>query len=252
MKIKIEKSVCVITPTVVKKHLTQAMESVANQTYKNRTHLVVVDGRKYFENALKAVHLCDNMIITTAPFNTGGNGFYGHRIYAAYPHLVDHDYIAFLDDDNWFEPNHIETLIEKLEEKNYDWVYSLRKVYDNEDKYLADDCCESIGRWPIWFTQDNPQQHQNLVDTSSYLFRRDFLTQVSSHWNFGWGGDRRFFMIVTREMGHDNYGTTGLHTLNYRLPDIQKAYGGDTKFFEKGNEAVKQYYGGKYPWTEQI
>lgn len=250
MKLRIEKSVVVITPTIGSKQLKQAMESVANQTYKNITHLIVIDGREHFETSVKATHLYDNAVITTAPFNTGGNGYYGHRIYASYPHLVNHDYIAFLDEDNWFEPNHIESLVNTLEEKNYDWVHSLRKVYIDDDKYLADDCCESIGRWPIWFTQSNPQQHQNLVDTSSYLFSREFITSVSSHWNYGWGGDRRFFMIVTRQLGHNNYGTTGQHTLNYRLPDMNKAYGGDFKFFEKGNEAVKQYYGGKYPWTE--
>ena len=44
--------------------------------------------------------------------------------------------------------------------------------------------------------------------------------------------------------------TTGIHTLCYRLPDMQKAYGGDMTFFERGNAAVKEYYGGKYPWTE--
>lgn len=247
MKIKIEKSVCVITPTIGSKQLSQAMESVANQTHKNLTHLIVIDGREYFEDSLKSVHLCDNIVITTAPYNTGSNGFYGHRIYAAYPHLVDHDYIAFLDEDNWYDSNHIESLVDTLESKNYDWVHSLRKVYDNEDKYLADDCCESIGRWPIWFTQpDNPQ---HLVDTSSYLFKRDFLTRVAHNIHYGWGGDR---VLLNSIMHISNFETSGLYTLNYRLPDMNKAYGGDTKFFEKGNESVKQYYGGKYPWTEQI
>jgi GT2 family glycosyltransferase len=248
MKLRIEKSVVVITPTVGKAQLKNAIDSVSNQTYQNLTHLIVVDGTEYFQAVLRIAPIKQNVIITTAPFNTGGNGYYGHRIYAAYSHLVNHDYVAFLDEDNWFEPNHIESLVETLETKDYDWVHSLRKVYTENDKYLADDCCESIGRYPIWFSQpDNPQ---HLVDTSSYLFNREFITSVSSHWNYGWGGDRRFFMIVTRELGHNNYGTTGLHTLNYRLPDMNKAYGGDFKFFEKGNEAVKQYYGGKYPWTE--
>ena len=252
MELRIEKSVVVITPTVGKQQLKQAMESVTQQTYKNLTHLIVVDGPEYFDNVMESASIHtknSNVTITINPFNTGGNGFYGHRIYAAYPHLVNHDYIAFLDEDNWFEPNHIESLVSRLENMDFDWVYSLRKVY-NEDKYLADDCCESIGRWPIWFTQNNLERHQNLVDTSSYLFQREFLTHVSIHWHSGWGGDRRFFMIITRELGHNNYGTTGLHTLNYRLPDMNKAYGGDFKFFEKGNEAVKQFYGGKYPWTE--
>lgn len=50
-------------------------------------------------------------------------------------------------------------------------------------------------------------------------------------------------------MGHDNYGTTGLHTLNYKLPNMEKAYGGDYEFFKKGNEAIKQKYG-SYPWLK--
>lgn len=250
MQIRIEKSVVVITPSIGKSELKQAIDSVSKQTYKNLTHLIVVDGPEYFGSIIENCIATENLRITSSPYNTGGNGFYGHRIYAAYPHLVNHDYIAFLDEDNWFEPNHIETLVNRLEAMNFDWVYSLRKVYAEDDKYLADDCCESIGRWPIWFTQHDKDKQQNLVDTSSYLFQREFLTEVCSHWHSGWGGDRRFFMIVTRELGHNNYGTTGLHTLNYRLPDMNRAYGGDYKFFEKGNEAVKQFYGGVYPWTK--
>jgi glycosyltransferase involved in cell wall biosynthesis len=247
MELRIENSVVVITPTVGKEQLKHAIESVSQQTYKNITHLIVVDGTEYFQDVLKVTPIKQNVIITTAPYNTGGNGYYGHRIYAAYSHLVNHDYVAFLDEDNWFEPNHIETLVKTLETKDYDWVHSLRKVYVEND-YLADDCCESIGRYPIWFSQpDNPQ---HLVDTSSYLFKRDFLTRVASYWHYGWGGDRRFFTIITKGMNHDNYGTSGQHTLNYKLPDMNKAYGGDFKFFEKGNAAIKQQYGGKYPWTE--
>lgn len=250
MQIRIESSVVVITPTIGKDCLRQAMDSVANQTYKNLTHLIVVDGPEYFQDTMNVASLDlqkSNVQITSTPYNTGGNGYYGHRVYAAYAHLVNHDYVAFLDEDNWFDENHIETLVNTLERKDHDWVYSLRKVYNN-DVYLADDCCESIGRWPIWFSQ--PENPQNLVDTSSYLFKKDFLVSVANHWHSGWGGDRRFFMIITKGLEHDNYGTSGLHTLNYRLPDMNKAYGGDLQFFEKGNAIINQQYGGKYPWTE--
>jgi len=244
MQLQIENSVVVITPTIGNSALSKAMESVANQTYKNLTHLIVIDGREYFEKVLKSTPLHDNVVITTAPFNTGGNGYYGHRIYAAYSHLVNHDYVAFLDEDNWFDPNHIETLVNTLETKDYDWVHSLRKVYVEND-YLADDCCESIGKYPIWFSQpDNPQ---HLVDTSSYLFKRDFLTKVAHNIHYGWGGDR---VLLNSIMHMSNFETSGLHTLNYKLPDMNKAYGGDFMFFAKGNAAIKQQYGGKYPWTE--
>lgn len=245
MELRIENSVVVITPTVGKEQLKHAIESVSQQTYKNITHLIVVDGTEYFQDVLKVTPIKQNVIITTAPYNTGGNGYYGHRIYAAYSHLVNHDYVAFLDEDNWFEPNHIETLVKTQETKDYDWVHSLRKVYVEND-YLADDCCESIGRYPIWFSQpDNPQ---HLVDTSSYLFKRDFLTRVAHNIHYGWGGDR---VLLNSIMHISNFETSGLYTLNYRLPDMNKAYGGDYDFFKKGNAFIKNKYGGKYPWEKE-
>ena len=252
MKLRIEKQVTVITPAIGKVQLKQACESVAKQTYKNIKHLIVIDGPEYWSDVIYDKISIDmdksNLQITVTPHNTGRGKFYGHRIYAAYPHLVEGDYVAFLDEDNWWKENHIEKLIDKIEEKNLDWAYSLRDVYDNEDKFLDNDCCESIGKWPI-FQSLGSNSEAHLVDTSSYCFRRDFLIQVSQHWHSGWGGDRRFYNILTKHLNHTNFDTTGLHTLNYRLPDIQKAYGGDMDFFKRGNEIIKTYYGGKYPWN---
>lgn len=240
MKIRIEKPVCVITPTIGKDGLVKAMRSVNQQTYKNITHLVVADGKEYLDRIVNLDY--DNLVITSVPFNTGGNGFYGHRILASYPHLVNHDYILFLDDDNWWDENHVVSLVDLCEEKNLDFAHSLRKVYiDNE--YLADDCCEAIGRWPITWSDGT----QHLVDTSSYCFKREWLIHVSQLWHWGWGGDRRFFMIVKDQ---SNYDTTGLHTLNYNLPDMNKAYGGDIDIFSKYNEIMKQKHNGEYPWKK--
>lgn len=245
-------SVAVITPTTGKKSLARAMASVANQTFKDLHHYIVVDGPEFFESAFEhsaCAHDSDsNVSFHVTPTNTGAGGFYGHRIYAAYPHLLNEDFIVFLDDDNWFEPNHVESLVTTIIQKNLAWAHSLRHVWLDEQKYLAEDCCESIGRYPIWFTQE--QDHKDwLVDTSSYCFRRSFLVNVCQIWNFGWGGDRRFFRIIKDNPGAQ-YDTTGLHTMNYILPDMQSAYGGDLKFFERGNEAVKKFYGGTYPWKK--
>lgn len=249
MKLRIEKPVVVITPSVNSPKLTRALQSVRDQTYKNIKHLIVADGANYTDDIIadNADLIQDGSFgikLTSTPDNTGGAGFYGHRIYAAYPHLVDEDYVVFLDEDNWFDPNHVRTLVDTIESQDLAWAHSLRKVYLDDNTLLADDCCESIGRWPIFFTQDRDQKDY-LVDTSTYCFRRDFLINVCQLWHSGWGGDRRFFKIIKDGA---KYATTGLHTMNYILPDMNKAYGGDLKFFERGNEAVKQFYGGQYPW----
>jgi GT2 family glycosyltransferase len=222
--------------------LGRAMRSVAAQTYKNLKHLIVIDGNKYWQNVHN--NMCidtqkSNVVVTTSPENTGADGMYGHRIYAAYPHLVNEDYIFFLDEDNWWDPLHVETLVDLLEKENLDFAHSLRKVYVN-GKFHAEDNCEAIGRWGVAW---NPTQF--LVDTSSYAFNRKWLINACQLWHFGWGGDRRFFMLVKDQ---SKYNTTGLHTLNYELPDMNKAYGGQFDIFEKYNAIVKQNNGGVYPW----
>lgn len=252
MKLRIEPSVIVITPTVGSPTLVRAVDSVKAQDYKNLKHLVVADGREYFQKVLNLplpVEGGNRLTITSAPFNTGRGqdnvqGFYGHRIFAAYPHLVNEDYILFLDDDNWWESNHVSSLVDLCEKENLDFSHSFRKVYD-KDEFLAEDNCESIGRWPVvWFPDD---QKQYLVDSSSYCFKRSWLIQVSQLWHSGWGGDRRFFMTI-KDIA--KYNTTGLHTLNYSLPDMDKAYGGQVDIFQKGNEMMKQKYNGSYPWLK--
>jgi hypothetical protein len=248
MKVNIiedDPSVVVITPTVGKDSLNLAHKSVLEQTYKgDLTHLVVVDGSEFLPQATNQLSLDSRTWITSTPMNVGANGMYGHRIFASYPHLVDHDYILFLDDDNWYGATHIESLIDTIRSKQLDWAYSLRCVYDN-GKFLAEDKCESIGKWPIWFTQDTPTPG-HLVDTSSFCFKREFLIQCCHLWHYGWGGDRRFYGLIKDQSKHD---TTGLHTLHYNLPDMDRAYGGDRQFFAKGNEAIKKKYGG-YPWEQ--
>lgn len=258
MRVKVEKKIVVITPTIGKPELQQAMWSVQEQTYGNFEHLIVVDGHEYWDKTHEAIYRGDKPFddgfssqralpfsITKAPTNTGKNGFYGHRIYAAYPHLVDADYIAFLDEDNHYEPNHLEMLAEALETDNrLAFAYSLRNVY-NENHPIEPDCCESIGIWPIWFTTEEDQKDY-LVDTSSYLFKKEFITQACQIWHHGWGGDRRFYNSV-RQVPHI---CTGEHTLNYRLPDMDKAYGGQHDFFQKGAAYMKAKYG-ELPWLKK-
>lgn len=240
MDLVIHKPVTVITPTIGKIELNDAIRSVGKQTYPCK-HLIVFDnpkGVKAFEKENNPPN--DPIDVCFLPYNTGADGFYGHRIYAAFPHLVNSDYILFLDEDNFYEPDHVATLIKTIEDNNLQFAYSLRRIVDKDGKYLCDDNCESLGQWPIFFTHDNPQY---LVDTSSFCFRREFLIQVCQFWHFGWGGDRRFFEIVKKSAPHD---TTGKHTLNYRLDGNPNSV--TKEFFEEGNKQQLQIYGGDLPW----
>jgi glycosyltransferase involved in cell wall biosynthesis len=244
MKLIIEKSVVVITPTVGSPKLADAVTSVQNQTYKNLKHLIVIDGKENFLSTMSVLPLSletTTYDVMTLPFNTGktGGNFYGHRIYSGIPHLINSDYIFFLDEDNWYEPDHVKSLVEVLDAGN-NFAYSFRKVYDQNKNYIADDNCEALGKWPIYFSHDNPQY---LVDTSSFAFERKFLEKTSHLWHSGWGGDRRYFYAVKDSA---KWETTYKHTLCYRLDGNPNSPTPD--FFIKGNEEQFKHYNGKLPW----
>jgi GT2 family glycosyltransferase len=244
MKLVIEKSVVVITPTIGSKKLQDAALSVQNQTYSNLKHLIVVDGTEYFNNAVENIPFGkdSDIQILPLPYNTGANGFYGHRIYSGIPHLLNADYIFFLDEDNWYEPDHVSSLVEVLDRGN-DFAYSLRKIYNPDKSYVADDNCEALGEWPIYFTHNDPQY---LIDTSSFAFKREFLEKTCHLWHSGWGGDRRYYYSVLPM--NPNFDTNHKHTLCYRLDGNPGSVGAD--FFIKGNAEQLKHYNGELPWLK--
>jgi glycosyltransferase involved in cell wall biosynthesis len=248
MKLTIERSVTVITPTIGSSKLKDAVASVENQTYSNIKHLIVIDGPEYFTNTMENLPVTldyvddsyQNINVTYTPNNTGANGFYGHRIYAGYPHFINTDYIFLLDEDNWYEPDHVKSLVEVLDAGN-DFAYSFRKVYDQDKKYIADDNCEALGKWPIYFSHDNPQY---LIDTSSFAFKREFLIKTCQHWHHGWGGDRNYFYNALRY--NPKWDTNYKHTLCYRTDSNPNSP--DANFFMNGNQKQLEHYKGKLPW----
>lgn len=243
MKLNIEKSVAVITPCIGTAKAADAIASVQAQSYSNIEHIVVFDGGGFFHELKKHLVielLPPNVILTSVPYNTGKNGFYGHRIYSGFPHFLNHDYIFFLDEDNWYEPDHVKTLVEVLDRGN-DFAYALRKIFRPDKSYVCDDNCEALGKWPIYFSHDNPQY---LIDTSAFAFDRKFLIRTSQHWHHGWGGDRNYFYNALKY--EPKWDTNYKHTLCYRLDGNSNSVNED--FFIKGNEEQLNHYKGKLPW----
>ena len=168
-------------------------------------------------------------------------GWYGHRVYAACGYLVNADVICYLDEDNWFEPNHVEKLVERIK-KGADWAYSLRKIIDREGNYVCDDNCESLGQWPIYF---NPDAFH--IDTSSFMVKADIARKLGAAWYGQWGADRQFFNALKQYF--PNYSCSKQYSLNYRLDANPNSV--NAEFFEKGNaENTKQYPNG-FPWQKE-
>lgn len=225
--------IMVITPTTGKSTLKDAIESVQNQTIKTE-HLVVLDGWDAWNTVRNTSYnySCKWMML---PENVGSNGWYGHRVYAAMPLMVNADYILFLDEDNWFEPNHVKTMINKIKSKDLMWAYSLRRICNEAGEYIRDDDCESLGRWPAFYDHT-----LNFVDTNCYCFRREYLVRVAHSFYGQWGADRQFYKAASTSL--PSFGCTGKATVNYRAPERL------FEMFREGNKLMKQAYQEPLPW----
>jgi len=232
--------VAVVTPTIASEHLKQCLESVRDQTYKNLIHYIFIDGKNHedvvrktaFKSAVSHTIRC-----ITLDENVG-KGWYGHRVYAACSFLVNADIICYLDEDNWYEPCHVNKLVEKIQNGN-DWAYSLRKIYSKDSEYLCYDNCESLGKWPVYF--NNQVFH---IDTSSFAVKRDVAVRIGHAWYGQWGADRQFFSNLS--MHFPKFDCTNAHTLCYRLDGNPNSVTKD--FFDQGNEVMKQKYNDDFPW----
>lgn len=221
--------------------LEDAIRSALNQDHQDLSVWVIIDGPEYHDRCkvITSMFMDSKLKTMTLPENTGANGFYGHRIYAAAGHLVSSDYVLLLDQDNWMAPNHVSSLISIIDSKGWQWAHSLRSIHDKDGRFLTEDNCESLGRWPIYLSD----QH-HLVDTSCYCIKREVFQQISGAWHWGWGGDRRFLAAINQHF--PNWGTSGLYTLNYRLDGNPNSV--NQQFFENGNAVMEQRYTQGFPW----
>lgn len=253
------KSVAVVTPTVGNESLLDAAASVVGQVYEKVHHIIVLDGEKHAAQFDKVALEIDQhwdrefegytRSYLRLPWNTGvdlGTKFWGHRIFAAAGMLVNEDIICFLDEDNTYSPNHVNSLVNTITHNNLAWAYSLRNICDAKGKILFEDNCESLGVSPVWTGYLPNQQAHYHIDTSAYAFTREFLSKLGQVWYGGYAQDRKFFEVALNYFDTFPFVGTGIHTLNYRLGST--ADSAALGFFEQGNAFMQKKFNGEYPW----
>jgi glycosyltransferase involved in cell wall biosynthesis len=232
--------VAIVTPTIGNKHFEKCVESVNNQTYENITHYIFADGIKCFDSVQKVL---DNDKYTKTKLialeDNVGKGWYGHRVYAACSFLVNADIIIYLDEDNWLESNHVQSVVDTFKNSNAQWVYTLRTIYQEDGSFVCLDNCESLGKWPTFF--DENVYH---IDTSCFAVPRNIAVQIGHAWYGQWGADRQFFHALKKHF--PNFVCTSEHTVNYRLGGNEDSVKED--LFLKGNKLMSKIHTGDFPW----
>ena len=270
------KTVAVVTSTIGRPELALAIKSVQNQTYPCK-HYVFVDGNIFWDKVKSILEQFPDVIPIYLPMNTGKNGILNGAINAAAAFLVEEDIICYLDDDNQLREDHVESLVNVIEQ-GADFAYSLRAFYDSNHQFICRDDCESLGNWkpkenvPVRFIMENAQQigcfinttTKKHIDTNCYAIPREIAQKTAHAWYTPFIGDQKFFSALNQlELKGQ---TSGKYTVKYTV-DFDKMIGVHHWFpqltlsdeminlissdiLKELNQQNIEYYGGR-PWAKE-
>lgn len=190
------KTVSVIIPVYnAEKYLRQCVKSVCAQTYENIEILLINDGStdssgliieqlRLEDSRIKVFHQPTNVGIGTVR-NTGVE-------------MARGEYLAFIDADDWMDPNHIADLVELLERTDSDIaIANFTRYYVSENRYeihITDqDYYEMVLTSEEWFRYQYGQPHNlSLCFTVPWgkIYKRSLFKNLL-YYTDGFGEDDR-------------------------------------------------------------
>ncbi len=168
--------VSVITPTYKRAHfLSRAIDSILGQTYDNIQVVVVDDNaelpeyRKSTEETMLKYKDDSRVMYIQNKENLGGGLSRNVGIEAC-----DGEYIAFLDDDDEYEPPKIENELNFMIAHNLDFCFTDLHQYDGDGKLIEHRTHRYVKDWS---PENLIKQHvlHSLTPTSTYMIKRDFI-----------------------------------------------------------------------------
>lgn len=248
-----QNTVTVVTAATGHEKLVACIQSVQRQTFSGVEHVVVIDGRERQEGVDEAVAQAGPfqkpLHVLPVPFSTGRSNFGGHRIYGSLPYLVNSEFICFLDEDNWFDPEHVESLVAEIRRTQSRWAFSLRKICDASGRLVTYDNCESLGNLHhVYFNKEHFH-----IDTNCYLMHRELAVRCAPLWyrQGRWpqgkpGPDTLVCRYLLKH--HPQTCSNRKHTLNYTVESQTGSV--RAEFFLRGNEVMRQRYPDGMPWEQ--
>ena len=240
-------TVTIVTPTTGAKYLKDNIESVQKQTHKHVQHLIFVDGKEHLNKVSDIIssipNLKNNIDIIPLPYSVGKDRYNGHRMYGASPYFCKGDFICFLDEDNWIDENHVESLLIAASGKS--WAFSMRKIVDSEGNFVCNDDCESLGKYPSILDESD-----YFIDVNCFFLSKELALQTSPIWyrkarEPGVPEVDRFLTAVLRN-NNLAFESSGKYTVNYRAGNTDLSV--KKEFFVEGNKKMLQKHNGTLPW----
>jgi hypothetical protein len=213
----------IVTVTVVRETLPQALRSVFAQRFAGRVQVLVGVDRWAGDRAMVeqlraeapshvAVTVLDLGYSTSQRNGAIYPSHYGGAPTTILSSAANSRYVTYLDDDNWYAPDHLATMLAAVAGKA--WAFSLRHFVDAESgDPLCPDAWESLGPGRGVYAS----AQGGFVDTNCYCLDKLACNDVFPEWAMtrfagGTGGDRQ----VLEKLRGRPFGTNGAHTLFYR------------------------------------
>lgn len=235
-------TVAVITSSIGRPELRQTIESVKYQSYKDIQHYVFVNGPEWHDRAREILKDYPEVAAFYLPTHSGddGAGPGSAQVFAGAPWLTNKDLIFFLNDDDYYDIDHVAMLVKLIKDNELDWAYSLRKFVD-KDGIICEDNFDSLGFWPCSYNEKS-----YLVDNSCYAIKRKVARKFGHHWIFPVIGDRK--ILHEMKIAGLRSGCTGQYSVNYRTGGSAPPRGSD---YYNNNLAQEERYKDGFPWRRQ-
>lgn len=226
--------VAVVMPTLLRSMLERAVRSVFAQDIAGRIQLLIgIDRAEGERETLQDLVASAPSHVTVTVFDPGYStsqahgGFHrshdGGALRTILSYMAHARRIAYLDDDNWWAPDHLSTLCAALE--GLDWAWSLRHfVRVDTSEVLAIDQWESVGPDAGHFRDT----HGGFVDPNCLMIDAARCEPVLRYWSVpaagnprSRGADRNVFHVLKRDFQDKG---TGQATCFYVMKPGDSAY----------------------------
>lgn len=196
-------AVAVVMPTILRPCVATAVESVFRQSFAGRIQLLIgvdkaAEPPTHLEAALERRPGHVSALVLSLPYSTsirhGGvhQATDGGSLRSSLSFMANSRYVAYLDDDNSWEPDHLAGVMQAIQGKV--WAYSLRMLIDETNgRELGVDRWDSVGVDAGRFKAQG-----GLVDPNCLLVDKVAAARALGRWSEGPGvtSDRSFFVAL--------------------------------------------------------
>ena len=216
----------VIMATILRPTLLKAVRSVFAQDLKGRIQILIgIDKRAGDAGVLDRLRaecpshitmtLCDPGYSTAAPNGGVYSALTGGGLLAGLSMLAGSRYLCYLDDDNWYAPEHLSSLRRSID--GVGWAHSWRWFVNSyDDRPIEIDRWHAVGPNAGLYAPTMG----GLVDTNTYMIDRARCADMLWRWSHalqekGAGNDRGVFAALVRK---EAWRCTEQATVYYRIP----------------------------------